>query len=97
MALYAIISFYFSYWIDKYNLSRCRVVKYHINLTLNKYMMHVAHFSIVIFLVCQLFMYNRSAYKLVLLAISLILFFKPFIFWIGNGVQKVEVGSELTF
>lgn len=87
MVLYSILSFYFSYWMDKYNLTRRRVVKSHVNETLNYYMMSISHLSVSAFLLCQLYLYP-STLKGLLFFVSVFFYYKPMIKYVVSSYKK---------
>lgn len=97
VVLYAIISFYFNYWIDKYNLSRKRTVRYHVNSTLNSYMMKTVQLAISLFVCSQLLLHNRSTVKLMVLAVSIMLYLRPFMDSVRSTRKKDEVGKNYTY
>jgi hypothetical protein len=97
VVLYAMISFYFSYWIDKYNLSRRRTVRTHVNSTLNIYMMTIMQLCTPLFIASQLLLHNHSFIKMFLLVLSLMSFYKPFINLVKADRHKDEVGKNLTY
>lgn len=95
--LYALISSFFNYWIDKYNLARKRTAKYHVNATLNIYMMTVLQTTVPFFIACQLFFHNRSVAKWILLIVSLVGLLKPIIRMFKAGREKDEYGKNLKY
>jgi hypothetical protein len=95
--LYALVSFYFNYWIDKYNLSRKRTVRYHINSTLNSYMMRTIQMAAPLFICSQLLVHNRSYAKILSLLASVLCYFRPFMEMVRASRRKDEVGKTLRY
>lgn len=97
VVLYALVSFYFNYWMDKYNLSRKRTVCYHVNSTLNSYMMQTVQLSVPLFIFSQVLVHGASAVKLLLLIIGVMCYFRPFTKMVRATRSKDEVGKNLTY